>query len=218
MPTPNWLLYAENRLAPLRRKRTGSNMPKIGWLLYAENQVAPLRRKMTVSSRRVCRSGTPRGVDHYEAFARTLSGIAPWRAVCPDGTKEGELRARFIGLARRLLVKATDSKLPEYVNFPKLPEYVNFREVPDQPLVEAAYLSYAILATNGYLDLTRRSGSVALREGYYVTGLARRRSAGYVYGTHIPKIYADFNIKRNSIVGAMRPNGCRPWPPPPLHK
>ena len=45
--TLNWLQYAENRLAPLRRKRSGSNMPKTAWLLYAENPVAPLRRKMT---------------------------------------------------------------------------------------------------------------------------------------------------------------------------
>jgi hypothetical protein len=43
----NWLQYAENRLAPMCRKRIGSITPKIGWLLYAENEVAPIWRKMT---------------------------------------------------------------------------------------------------------------------------------------------------------------------------
>jgi hypothetical protein len=34
-------------LAPLRRKNTGAITPEIQWLLYAENELAPLRRKLT---------------------------------------------------------------------------------------------------------------------------------------------------------------------------
>ncbi len=34
-------------MAPLRRKSTGSFTPKTEWLLYAENRVAPFRRKFT---------------------------------------------------------------------------------------------------------------------------------------------------------------------------
>src|SRR5437773_1204415 len=74
---------------------------------------------------------------HYEAFARTLAGIAPWLALGADDTPEGKQRARFIGLARQSLINATD---------PKSPDYMNFGEVPDQPLVESAFLSYALLA------------------------------------------------------------------------
>ena len=33
---------------------------------------------------------------HYEAFARTLAGIAPWLELGPEDTPEGRLRARFI--------------------------------------------------------------------------------------------------------------------------
>jgi rhamnogalacturonyl hydrolase YesR len=73
---------------------------------------------------------------HYEAFARTLAGIAPWLALGPDDTPEGRQRSRFIDLARRSLINATD---------PRSPDYMNFGQVPDQPLVESAYLSYALL-------------------------------------------------------------------------
>ena len=73
---------------------------------------------------------------HYEAFARTLAGIAPWLALGPDETPEGRQRARFIALARQSLINATD---------PMSPDYMNFGQVPDQPLVESAYLSYALL-------------------------------------------------------------------------
>jgi hypothetical protein len=36
-------------LAPLRRKNTGAITPEIQWLLYAENELAPLRRKLTAA-------------------------------------------------------------------------------------------------------------------------------------------------------------------------
>jgi hypothetical protein len=74
---------------------------------------------------------------HYEAFARTLAGIAPWLELGPDSTPEGRLRARFIRLARQALINATD---------PKSPDFMNFGTVPDQPLVESAYLSAALLS------------------------------------------------------------------------
>jgi hypothetical protein len=79
---------------------------------------------------------------HYEAFARTLAGIAPWLELGPDDSHEGRLRARFIDLARRALVNATD---------PKSPDFLNFGVVPDQPLVESAYLASALLAAPNQL-------------------------------------------------------------------
>jgi len=74
---------------------------------------------------------------HYEAFARTLAGIAPWLELGPDDTPEGRIRARFIGLARKSLINATD---------PRSPDYMNFGAVADQPLVESGYLAGALLA------------------------------------------------------------------------
>jgi rhamnogalacturonyl hydrolase YesR len=73
---------------------------------------------------------------HYEAFARTLAGIAPWLELGPDETAEGRLRAEFIRLARRSLINATN---------PASPDFLNFGQVPDQPLVESAYLAYALM-------------------------------------------------------------------------
>jgi rhamnogalacturonyl hydrolase YesR len=73
----------------------------------------------------------------YEAFARTLAGIAPWLELGPDETPEGRLRVRFIDLARKSLINATD---------PQSPDYMNFGQVPDQPLVESGYLASALLS------------------------------------------------------------------------
>lgn len=75
---------------------------------------------------------------HYEAFARTLAGIAPWIELGPDETPEGRERARFIELARLALINATDPESPDHMNFSD--------SEGDQPLVEAAYLSAALLA------------------------------------------------------------------------
>jgi hypothetical protein len=54
---------------------------------------------------------------HYEAFARTLAGIAPWLELSPDDTPEGQQRAQFIALARQSLINATDPQSPDYMNF-----------------------------------------------------------------------------------------------------
>lgn len=70
-----------------------------------------------------------------EATGRTLSGLAPWLALGPDDTEEGKLRATFINLARTSLINATDPQGPGYVNFTQ----------GGQPLVDAAFLAYALL-------------------------------------------------------------------------
>jgi hypothetical protein len=45
--SPKWRLYADNLLAPLRRKYRGSITPEIRWRHYADNEMAPIRRKFT---------------------------------------------------------------------------------------------------------------------------------------------------------------------------
>jgi hypothetical protein len=74
---------------------------------------------------------------HYEAFARTLAGIAPWLELGPDDTAEGQERARFIELAHAAIVNATDPGSPDFLNFGG--------DEGDQPLVEAAYFSSALM-------------------------------------------------------------------------
>src|SRR5688572_18381261 len=80
---------------------------------------------------------------HFEAFARTLAGIAPWLELGPDTTLEGQERERFIALARQALINATDPAAPDYMNFTD--------SQGDQPLVEHAYLSAALLAAPNQL-------------------------------------------------------------------
>lgn len=43
-----WLLYADPALAPIRRSRSGSNMPVSHWLLHADHGLAPIWRSVTV--------------------------------------------------------------------------------------------------------------------------------------------------------------------------
>ena len=72
---------------------------------------------------------------HLEAFGRTMAGIAPWLALGPDGTPEGRLRGRYIELARKSLVMATDPASPDCMNFSD----------GGQPLVDTAFLSQALI-------------------------------------------------------------------------
>ena len=90
-----------------------------------------------------------------EAFGRTLAGIAPWLELGADETTEGRLRAKFIDLAVKSLVNATD---------PNSPDFVNFKQ-GGQPLVDTAFLALGLLrAPNqlwGRLDAQQRSNVVA---------------------------------------------------------
>ena len=76
-----------------------------------------------------------RDCTYLEAFGRTMAGIAPWLALGPDNTPEGKLRAEYIGLSVKALVNATDPKSPDFMNFTR----------GGQPLVDAAFLSFALL-------------------------------------------------------------------------
>jgi hypothetical protein len=70
-----------------------------------------------------------------EVTGRTLSGLAPWLALGADESPEGRLRAEFIEMSRKCVINITDPKGPDFGNFNK----------DGQPLVDAAYLSYAFL-------------------------------------------------------------------------
>lgn len=93
---------------------------------------------------------------HLEAFARTLTGIAPWLELGPNDTPEGRLRSRFIDLAVRGLVHATD---------PHSPAALNFSQGGGQPLVDTAFLAHALLRAPtqlwGRLDAPQRAHVVA---------------------------------------------------------
>jgi len=72
---------------------------------------------------------------HLEAYARTLSGVAPWLELGPDDTPEGRQRAGMIGLALRATRNVFDPASPDRLSFTP----------SNQPLVEAAFISVAFL-------------------------------------------------------------------------
>jgi hypothetical protein len=74
-------------------------------------------------------------VTHLEALGRLLAGIAPWLDLPADGTPEGQLRAKYAGLARRAIDRAVDPSSRDFLNFTK----------GGQPLVDAAFLAQAVL-------------------------------------------------------------------------
>ena len=72
---------------------------------------------------------------YLEAFSRTMAGIAPWLELGPDQTSEGQVRSRYIKLARICIKNATDPKSPDFMNFSD----------GAQPLVDAAFLAQALI-------------------------------------------------------------------------
>ena len=70
---------------------------------------------------------------HLEAVGRTLAGIAPWLEL--KHAADEPLRGELAELARRTIDSATDPASPDYCNF----------ESGGQPLVDAAFLSHAIV-------------------------------------------------------------------------
>jgi hypothetical protein len=95
---------------------------------------------------------------HLEAFARVMCGIAPWlEAQGLDGEEE-QKRAHYASLAREAIDAATAPASPDVMVFD--------RDV--QPLVEAAFLSHALLRAPRELwarlpDHARANLVVALR-------------------------------------------------------
>ena len=89
---------------------------------------------------------TPRDqVVHLEAFARTLTGLAPWLEL--EGVSEPQEAAAQGGLrmlARAALAQAVD---------PASPDCLNFTE-GGQPLVDAAFLAHALLRAPQVLFVT----------------------------------------------------------------
>lgn len=80
---------------------------------------------------------------HLEAYARTLSGVAPWLELGPDDSPEGKKRAAMLALAIRATHNVFD---------PSAADYQDFSDYHDrQPLVEAAYIGLAFLRAPKHL-------------------------------------------------------------------
>lgn len=74
-------------------------------------------------------------VTYLEGLGRLLVGISPWLELGPDNTPEGRLRADYIDMAVKSITNGVN---------PASPDYLNFND-GRQPLVDAAFLSHALL-------------------------------------------------------------------------
>jgi hypothetical protein len=73
---------------------------------------------------------------HLEALGRLLCGIAPWLELQGVQGDEAALQSRYAELARQAIDAATD---------PDSPDFMNFGKVGRQPVVDAAFLSQALV-------------------------------------------------------------------------
>jgi hypothetical protein len=78
---------------------------------------------------------------HLEALGRLLAGLAPWLELGADQSTEGRLRLELGDLALRAIDRGTDPASPDFMNF----------TVEAQPLVDAAFLSQALLRAPRHL-------------------------------------------------------------------
>lgn len=89
--------------------------------------------------------GTTRGdrarFTHLEALGRLLAGLAPWLELPAEQTPEGRIRLELGDLALRAIDAGTDPASADFMNF----------SVEAQPLVDAAFLSHALLRAPHHL-------------------------------------------------------------------
>jgi hypothetical protein len=91
-----------------------------------------LKASMPIESKPATAATRPH-TTHLEAFARLLSGIAPWLEQTPS--PEPELHAQYVVWTHAALEQALDPKSPDALEF----------AADNQNLVDAAFLSLAIL-------------------------------------------------------------------------
>lgn len=73
---------------------------------------------------------------HLEALGRTMCGVAPWLELTDVPAGEAAVQAEYRALSRKAIAMAVD---------PASPDYMNFTEGYGQALVDAAFLSHAIV-------------------------------------------------------------------------
>lgn len=77
-----------------------------------------------------------KNVAYMEAFGRLIAGIAPFLSLTDDDTVEGKIRHRLRLQTQQSLAHAVD---------PESPDYLYWSPKTAQPLVDAAYISQALL-------------------------------------------------------------------------
>ena len=96
-----------------------------------------LRKNMPVETFDGLNNGnTRKNVTHLEALGRSFNGISAWLNLPPDGTKEGQLRAKYTDLVVKSISNAVN---------PDSSDYMRFDGPGGQPLVDAAFFAQGLL-------------------------------------------------------------------------
>lgn len=115
------------------------------WLDYLEKLARPvltalvadqLKEKMPVEAKNPDLIKERVKYTHLEAFARLLSGIAPWLQAEQLSAEEKQLQDKYFKLALKSIENAVD---------PKAKDYMNWGNEGGQPLVDASFFAYALL-------------------------------------------------------------------------
>lgn len=135
-------MYSENAMA--QNNAPGTTATRKLWLGYLDKIARPvltnlaantLKEKMPVVLSERVDNKIARGKAAYlEAFARTLSGIAPWLQSGEGDNDERKLRDEFRALSLKALSNAVDPNAKDYLQW-----------VGGQPLVDASFLSLALV-------------------------------------------------------------------------
>ena len=114
------------------------------WLAYLEKVCRPVLEGDLKNRLPLTAAQKKRGVGYLEAYARTISGIAPWLELEPNQLQddaERALQAEFRELTRKRMAETVDPAHPEYCVWNKTGDYM----LPDQPVVESAYFSLCLM-------------------------------------------------------------------------
>jgi len=117
-----------------------STLVKIADPVLTNLAAGTLKKNMPVE----CKPGqeeSRRQVTYLEALGRLLSGMAPWLETPAENADEEKQRLKYAGLARKSIQNAVDPASADYMNFTQ----------GGQPLVDAAFLSHALLRAPGEL-------------------------------------------------------------------
>ncbi len=115
------------------------------WLNYLEKLARPaltalatdqLKEKMPIETKSPDLIKERAKYTHLEAFARLLSGIAPWLQAEQLNAEEKQLQDKYFKLALKSIENAVD---------PGAKDYMNWGDEGGQPLVDASFFAYALL-------------------------------------------------------------------------
>lgn len=115
------------------------------WLNFLEKLAHPvltalsndqLKEKMPVETATLSQAKERAKYSHLEAFARLLSGIAPWLQADNLSTEEKQLQGKYFRLALKSINNAVN---------PAAKDYMNWGDEGGQPLVDASFFAYALI-------------------------------------------------------------------------